>query len=161
MLDSVIVVGVVALLIAILQKSVAYFETEVGQMWLKLLMLLLAGLFNVANGLGFSGDAISVQVIMGYFKDGLILGAAASGIYGMGKELTDSVKQVRLTSGKFTKAEDTIPAHKSAINTMLVGCALILLSPVGWYFALCGAIVVMVGYFIGAVSATRYYRGLR
>lgn len=158
MLDSVIVVGVVALLIAILQKSVAFFETEVGAMWLKLLMFLLAGLFNIANGIGFSGDAVTFQAIMGYFKDGLILGAAASGIYGMGKDLTDSVKQVRLPSGKFTRAIDTIPAHRQAYDAIVLGCVIMLITPPGWCFI--GISVVVYGYLVGAVSATRYYRNM-
>jgi hypothetical protein len=100
MLDSIIVVGVVALLIAILGKSVPAFQSEVGQMWLKLLMFFLTGLFNAGNGIVFAGDTVTFAVTMGYFKDGLILGAAASGIYGMGKEAVSTVSRWRLARHK-------------------------------------------------------------
>lgn len=91
MLDSVIVIGIVAVLIAILKASFPYFQSNVGALWLSLIMFFMAGGFNILNGIGFSGTTATLSAIMTWFKDGLILGAAASGIYGMGKELTSSV----------------------------------------------------------------------
>lgn len=166
MLDSVIVIGVVALLIAILKASVPYFQTEVGQMWLKLLMFFSAGAFNIVNGVCFSGNTPTISAVLGYFKDGLILGAAASGIYGMGKDLTDSTK----STGRYieTGHREIIPARKGSYKTIIIGIAAIALSVLAYFvwpvslegnlIAAAGLLIIAAGYFGGAVSATKYQR---
>ena len=166
MLDSVIVIGVVALLIAILKASVPYFQTEVGQMWLKLLMFFAAGAFNIINGIGFSGDAVTLGAVLGYFKDGLILGAAASGIYGMGKDLTDSTQSAsRYIQGRH---KQIIPARKGSFKTVMIGVAVIAISVFTYFvwpmsaqgnlIAAAGLLIIAAGYLGGAVSATRYQK---
>jgi hypothetical protein len=166
MLDSVIVIGVVALLIAILKASVPYFQTEVGQMWLKLLMFFAAGAFNIINGIGFSGDAVTLGAVLGYFKDGLILGAAASGIYGMGKDLTDSTQSAsRYIQGRH---KQIIPARKGSYETIIIGIVVIAISMLAYFvwpmsiqgnlIAAAGLLIVAAGYLGGAVSATRYQK---
>lgn len=166
MLDSVIVIGVVALLIAILKASVPYFQTEVGQMWLKLLMFFAAGAFNIINGIGFSGDAVTLSAVLGYFKDGLILGAAASGIYGMGKDLTDSTQSASQYIQRGHK--QIIPARKGSFETIMIGIAVIAISILAYFawpmsiqgnlIAAAGLLIIATGYLGGAVSATRYQK---
>jgi len=166
MLDSVIVIGVVALLIAILKASVPYFQTEVGQMWLKLLMFFAAGTFNIVNGVCFSGDAVTIGAVLGYFKDGLILGAAASGIYGMGKDLTDSTKSASRYIQREHKA--IIPARKSSYVVIIIGIVVIAISVLAYFvwpmslqgnmIAAAGLMIIAAGYLGGAVSATRYQK---
>ncbi len=90
MIDSVIVIGVVIVLMGILKKSVPFFETETGLLYINLIMFVGTGLLNIINGVLFSGELPVLRAVMGYFKDGLVLGAAASGIYGMGKNATAS-----------------------------------------------------------------------
>lgn len=168
MLDSVIVIGVVALLIAILKASVPYFQTEVGQMWLKLLMFFAAGAFNIVNGVCFSGTAVTLGAVLGYFKDGLILGAAASGIYGMGKDLTDSTKSTKRYSKSGYKK--IIPARQGSCKTVIIGIAVIALSVFAYFIwplpiegnivAAAGLMIIATGYLGGAVSATKYQRQL-
>ena len=75
----------------ILKLSFPFFETEKGLLYISLLMFASTGLLNIVNGVAFSGEAITSSAVLGYFKDGLILGAAASGIYGMGKEVTTQI----------------------------------------------------------------------
>lgn len=153
MLDSVIVVGVVALLIAIMRASIAGFQTEVGQMWLKLLMFAMAGALNVLNGVAFSGDAFTVAGMLGYFKDGLILGAAASGIYGMGKDLTDST--AKLGANIYTSAAGRIEVSG---GVLWAGVLVSLLAPVGSVAAYAALALIMGGYTSGTVTATRQLR---
>lgn len=164
MLDSVIVIGVVALLIAILKASVPYFQTDVGQMWLKLLMFFAAGTFNIVNGIGFSGDAITLSAVLGYFKDGLILGAAASGIYGMGKDLTDSTASLA-AAGNAGFHPVYVPARRQSMILIVTGTILWLFSSVLYGFVSLvyldnvigsvGFVIVIFGYLVGTVSAAR------
>ena len=93
MIDSVIIIGVIVVVMKILKLTFPFFETEKGLLYISLLMFLTTGLLNIVNGIAFGGDTLTVTVSLGYFKDGLILGAAASGIYGMGKEVTTSIKR--------------------------------------------------------------------
>ncbi|MPM19525.1 hypothetical protein SDC9_65951 [bioreactor metagenome] len=95
MIDSVIVIGVVIVVMGILKKSVPFFETETGLLYINLIMFIGTGLLNIINGLLFSGGIPVLSAVMGYFKDGLVLGAAASGIYGIGKDATASFSRKR------------------------------------------------------------------
>jgi|GEM_PF-3594099 hypothetical protein len=85
MLDSVIIVGVVIIITTILSMSLSSLQTDKGTLYLKLIMLFATGALNIVNGAVFSGDVLTGAVITGYLKDGLVLGAAASGIYSMGE----------------------------------------------------------------------------
>ena len=104
MLDSVIIVGVVIIITTILSMSFASLQTDKGALYLKLIMLFATGALNIVNGLVFSGDAITEAVITGYLKDGLVLGAAASGIYSMGEDAISA--KVKMYISKNKKEED-------------------------------------------------------
>lgn len=93
MLDSIIVVGVVALILKIVQEAVPAFQSTIGQLVSKLALFMAIGLVNILNGWAFGTEAFTTAVALGYFRDGLILGAAASGIYDLGKTITTNVNQ--------------------------------------------------------------------
>lgn len=100
MLDSIIVVGLVALIITILQETIEYFKSTVGKMVLQIVMFILVGMFNVANGAVFNEAVLTWSAGVGYFRDGLILGAAASGIYGIGKSIVNTTTEYRAKKRK-------------------------------------------------------------
>lgn len=79
MLDSYIIVGMVMVIVSVL-KTYTLFKTLRGKLVIPLLVFGVAGLLNVTNAVVFGGD------IMPALKDGFVLGAAAGGIYSMGKK---------------------------------------------------------------------------
>ena len=93
MIDSVIIIGVIVVAMKILKLSFPFFETEKGLLYISIIMFVATGLLNIVNGVAFGDETFTTAAALGYFKEGLILGAAASGIYGMGKEVTASIKR--------------------------------------------------------------------
>jgi hypothetical protein len=79
MLDSFIVVGLTIVIVNII-KTAPCFGTARGKLVIPLLVFFVAGLLNVVNAVVFSGEMLVA------LRDGLVLGAAASGIYSMGKK---------------------------------------------------------------------------
>jgi hypothetical protein len=55
------------------------FKSKIGKLYVPLIVFAVAGILNVANAIVFSGDILTA------LKEGFILGAAAGGIYSMGK----------------------------------------------------------------------------
>jgi len=67
MIDSVIVIGVVIVVMGILKKSAPFFGTEMGLLYIDLIMFIGTGLLNIVNGVLFSGDVLALSAVMGYF----------------------------------------------------------------------------------------------
>jgi len=78
MLDSYLVIGLVMVLVGFV-KSFNLFTSTRGKLLVPLLVFAIAGLLNVANAIVFGGTILQA------LKDGFALGAAAGGIYSMGK----------------------------------------------------------------------------
>ncbi len=78
MLDSYIVIGLVMILVGVI-KTATPFTTKRGKLVVPLLVFGIAGILNVINALVFGGQLLQA------LKDGFVLGAAAGGIYSMGK----------------------------------------------------------------------------
>lgn len=78
MLDSYIVVGLVMVLVGVV-KTFKPFTSKIGKLTVPLLVFAIAGLLNTINAFVFDGQILEA------LKDGFILGAAAGGIYSMGK----------------------------------------------------------------------------
>lgn len=78
MLDSYIIIGLVMILVGVF-KTLPPFTTKRGKLLVPLLVFGIAGILNVINALTFGGPLLQS------LRDGLILGAAAGGIYSMGK----------------------------------------------------------------------------
>jgi uncharacterized membrane protein HdeD (DUF308 family) len=78
MLDSYIIVGLVMILVGVF-KTFQPFTTKRGKLLVPLLVFGIAGILNTVNALVFGGQ------LMQALKDGFVLGAAAGGIYSMGK----------------------------------------------------------------------------
>lgn len=159
MVDSTIILGIVALLILIMQASIEYFKTSVGAMWLKLIMFFMAGIFNAVNCMVFGGDGFAWAAVLSSFKDGLVLGAAASGIYGMGKDVANStatVEQLREVAWTpYGFIDKIIPLRRTSLSIMLIGFAVFILSFSGYVIGAIGLVIVLSGYCMGTVSATR------
>jgi hypothetical protein len=85
MLDSFIIVGLTIVIVNII-KTVKVFEGTTCKLTIPLIVFFVACVLNVVNALVFGGDLLSA------LKDGLVLGAAAGGIYSMGKAAIDSNK---------------------------------------------------------------------
>ena len=86
MLESYIVIGFVIAIVEII-KTLPWFKTEVGNLCIPILVILIAGLANVINAFVF-GD-LNVLIAL---KDGLTLGAISGGLYSMGKTYLDKTK---------------------------------------------------------------------
>lgn len=86
MLDSYIIVGLTMVIVGII-KSYDLFKTVKGKLYIPLIVFGVAGILNVTNALVFGGDLLES------LKDGLMLGAAAGGIYSMGKKAMEKYKQ--------------------------------------------------------------------
>lgn len=92
MLDSVIIIGLVIAIVQILKGTFTFFGTNLGSKYIPLIVLFMAGLFNVLNGVLFGGDPNTSTFILGYLREGLIIGAISSGIYSMGKTYLNTEK---------------------------------------------------------------------
>jgi hypothetical protein len=79
MLDSFIIVGLTIVMVNII-KTAKCFKTSTGKLFIPLLVFFVAGLLNVVNAIVFSGELLNA------LRDGLVLGAASSGIHSMGKK---------------------------------------------------------------------------
>ena len=78
MLDSYIIVGLVMVLVGVV-KTFKLFTSTRGKLLVPLLVFAIAGVLNVVNAFVFGGQILQA------LKEGFILGAAAGGIYSMGK----------------------------------------------------------------------------
>jgi len=78
MLDSYIIVGMVMVLVGVV-KTFSLFTSIRGKLLIPLLVFAIAGALNVLNAFVFGGTILQA------LKDGFVLGAAAGGIYSMGK----------------------------------------------------------------------------
>ena len=87
MLDSYIIVGLVMVIVGVL-KTLKPFVAGRGKLLIPLLVFFVAGALNVINAIVFGGQILQA------LKDGFILGAAAGGIYSMGKSAMDNKAQV-------------------------------------------------------------------
>jgi len=104
MIDSIIIIGIIATITAILKLSFSYFQTEVGLLYISLIMLFLTGALNIVNGIMFDDYTdLTKALVAGYFKNGIIWGASASGIASMGENIAsaakNSVNKYRLRKG--------------------------------------------------------------
>lgn len=86
MLDSFIIVGLTTVVVNVV-KTFAPFKTTRGKLYIPLLVFGVAAILNVLNALTFGGDLLTA------LRDGFILGAAAGGIYSMGKKQIDKYKE--------------------------------------------------------------------
>jgi len=86
MLESYIVIGFVIAIVEMI-KTLPWFETEVGDLTIPIMVFIIAGLANVANAFVF-GDIALLDAL----KDGLTLGAISGGLYSMGKTYLDKSK---------------------------------------------------------------------
>jgi hypothetical protein len=86
MLDSYLIVGLTMIIVSII-KTWKPLKTVPGKLYIPLFVFGVAGALNVANALVFGGDLLSA------LKDGLMLGAAAGGIYSMGKKAMEKYKE--------------------------------------------------------------------
>jgi hypothetical protein len=86
MLDSYIIVGLVMVIVGVL-KTLKPFIAGRGKLLIPLLVFFVAGILNVVNAIVFGGQILQA------LKDGFILGAAAGGIYSMGKSAMDNKVQ--------------------------------------------------------------------
>jgi len=80
MLESIIVVGFTMAIIEIL-KTIPAFKTKVGKLTLPLICCLICGGLNVINTMLFGSVALIIAL-----REGIILGALASGLYATGKK---------------------------------------------------------------------------
>jgi hypothetical protein len=87
MLDSYIIVGLVMVLVGVI-KTVKPFTSVRGKLLVPLLVFAIAGFLNTINALVFGGQILQA------LKEGFILGAAAGGIYSMGKAAMQKVETV-------------------------------------------------------------------
>jgi len=85
MLDSFIIVGLTMVIVNIF-KTYEPFKTKRGKLYIPLLVFVTAALLNVLNALIFGGELLTA------LRDGFILGAAAGGIYSMGKKQMEKYK---------------------------------------------------------------------
>jgi hypothetical protein len=86
MLDSFIIVGLTMVIVGII-KTAKGLKTPTGKLYVPLIVFVTAAVLNVVNALVFSGE------VMPALKDGFILGAAAGGIYSMGKKQMDKYSE--------------------------------------------------------------------
>ena len=87
MLESYIVIGLVVALVEII-KIHPWFDTEIGDLIVPILVFVIAGLANVANAFVF-GDMNLLDAL----RDGLTLGAISGGLYSMGKVYLDKSRR--------------------------------------------------------------------
>lgn len=85
MLDNFIIVGLTMVIVNVI-KTYKPFKTQRGKLIIPLLVFLVAAALNVINALLFGGE------LQQAFKDGLVLGASAGGIYSMGKKQIEYCK---------------------------------------------------------------------
>jgi hypothetical protein len=88
MLEAVIVIGFTMTIVEII-KVFEIFKTKVGKLTLPLISCLLCGGLNVINAMLFS----NVELILA-LKEGIILGALASGLYATGKKYLNKTEIV-------------------------------------------------------------------
>ncbi len=86
MLDSFIIVGLTMILVSVI-KTFKALRTTRGKLCVPLLVFAVAGGLNVLNAIVFGGELL--QALNG----GLVLGAAAGGIYSMGKAAMEKYKE--------------------------------------------------------------------
>jgi hypothetical protein len=97
MLDSYIIVGLVMVFVGVL-KTCSPFTLPRGKLLIPLLVFAIAGMLNVCNALVFGGQLLHA------LRDGFVLGAAAGGIYSMGKAAMNT-KVESLPSDPYVKAK--------------------------------------------------------
>ncbi len=85
MLDSYIVIGLTMVIVGII-KTFKPFVSGRGKLCVPLLVFAIAAILNVGNAGVFGGELLQA------LKDGFILGAAAGGIYSMGKSAIEKYK---------------------------------------------------------------------
>lgn len=83
MLESYIVIGLVIAVVEMI-KLHPKMKTELGGLFIPILVFTMAGAFNVLNAFIF-GEIALIEAL----KDGLVLGAVAGGLYSMGKAYMD------------------------------------------------------------------------
>lgn len=79
MLESYIIIGLVIAIVEIF-KTLAFFKTETGKLFIPLLVFIFAGGINVLSAAVFGGTPL-----LNALSDGLTLGAVAGGLYSMGQ----------------------------------------------------------------------------
>lgn len=89
MLDSYIIIGMVMILVGVI-KTYPPFTSKRGKLLVPILVFGIAGLLNVVNALVFGGQLLQA------LKDGFVLGAAAGGIYSMGKAAMQKYETVEI-----------------------------------------------------------------
>lgn len=89
MLNDIIVIGVVMSIVELIKHFARLDKKDYGHIVVPLLVFIIAGASNVINAQIF-GDMALVEAL----KEGLILGASAGGIYGMGKSIMEGNKEV-------------------------------------------------------------------
>jgi hypothetical protein len=85
MLDSFIIVGLTMTIVGII-KTFKPFTTEKGKLCVPLLVFAVAAILNVLNAVVFGGELLKA------LNEGFVLGAAAGGIYSMGKAAIEKYK---------------------------------------------------------------------
>jgi hypothetical protein len=88
MIESIIIVGFSMSFIEIF-KYIPAFKTKIGKLLLPILSCFICGGLNVLNALIFGNSDISLIVAL---KDGIIIGALASGLYATGKKYLNKEK---------------------------------------------------------------------
>lgn len=85
MLDSFVIVGLTMVIVNVI-KTYKPFKTQRGRLIVPLLVFIVAAILNVINALLFGGELLEA------FRDGLVFGASAGGIYSMGKKQIEYCK---------------------------------------------------------------------
>jgi hypothetical protein len=115
MLSTTLILGLVIIITQVFKEAFKkFFATKMGSYILMIMIFAFAGGFEVINGILFSGDAITRLTIVGWLKEGFLLGASAGGIYSMGK----STLLAALNSGEIKKDISDIITDVSTKNVV-------------------------------------------
>lgn len=80
MLESIIIVGIAMTIVEII-KNIPLFNTNSGKLSLPIISCLICGGLNVLNARLFGNEVMTIAL-----KDGIMMGALASGLYATGKK---------------------------------------------------------------------------